>query len=148
MGFSSFAVIAAAALTLASCQSTSTPASSGDGTRRHVTDLEFGSKVTKAEIANRIEQAVSRCWVGKDPAFADLKAAPLAPYPDAREKALQISLKDPKNRERYAYINICPASRENDTGYLIQVVEKGSGVEVVSALRRSSTAIELGFSPC
>jgi hypothetical protein len=139
----SYAAVAAAALALASCQSV--PA---DGTHRSVVAMEYAVQPTKAVIANRIENAVSTCWIDKDPAFTGLKFMPLAAYPDAREKGLQLLLKDPKNAERYANINILPASRENDTGHIVQVVQKGEGVAVASVLQRSISAIQRGQSPC
>lgn len=110
--------------------------------------MEYTTQPTKTEIANRITTAVSACWIDKDPAFTGLKSAPLAAYPDAREKGLQLALKDPKNAERYANINILPASRENDTGHIVQVVQQGEGVAVVSVLQRSIGAIQRGQSPC
>ena len=139
----SHAMIAAAAFALASCQSV--PA---DGTYRSVVALEYAEQPAKAEIANRIATAVSTCWIDKDPAFTGLRSMPLAAYPDAREKGLQLSLKDPKNTERYANINILPASREKDTGHIVQVVQKGEGVAVASVLQRSISAIQRGQLPC
>jgi hypothetical protein len=138
-----YAAIAATTFALASCQSVP-----DDGTSRNVIAMNFTSEATKTDIAHRIEKAVSECWINQDPAFAGLKLAPLSAYPDAREKGLQLPLKDPKVTDRFANINIFPANREKDTGYIVQVVQKGVGLDVSSRLDRSLRAIQQGQSPC
>jgi len=112
---------------------------SGQGAeRKKIVEIEFHSSPTPLELASRIVDTARKCWLKKLPGFTNLILLPVGPYPGL--DGFRIHLKDPKRTERYAQINVVPAS--NSSGYIVQTVQRGDGVDIDAAVKRLMDQVE------
>jgi hypothetical protein len=130
------------AFALAACQTVN-----ATGEYRNVIKIEFASRITPEELAERIQNAAGKCWIGRESGLKGLKMIPLADYPDKRVGGLQLSFVDPKNRDRYANVIVAPTSNQG-SGYILAVNQKGDGVDVTSALRSAISNLEWARPLC